>query len=258
MPAFMRAVTARESPFGHLSVFHDTVHDAHILVNDTTWHGWQFRDASRLDEPTGYYVRGSPIASLITALRPDAHVAVMGLGAGVMATLVKRTQSLTFYEIDRAVIELARDEACFSFLARCTATVAVLEGDAIERITEAPVGAYDFIAMDAFSGDHVSEGMLSDRAMERFMSRLAPGAVAAFHLTSTSRGIDHRPELARVTRGLACAVKDYRSPRLPRDPDLEIDEGLDLSAPVECRWAAVSPDPSAIARLVADEAWTPL
>ncbi len=254
----MRAVTSRESPFGHLWVFHDTVHDAHILVNDTTWHGWQFRDPARLDEPTGYYVRGSPVASLIASLGETAKIAVAGLGAGVMATLATRGHSLTFYEIDPAVIELARDPDCFSFLSRAPAEVTVVEGDAIERVADAPAGSYDFIAMDAFSGDRVSEGMLSDRAMERFVSRLAPRGICAFHLTSTSRGIDHRPELARVSRGLACAVKDYRSPPLPRDPTLEIDEDLDLSAPVECRWAVLSRDAARIAELIEREGWSPL
>lgn len=258
MPAFMRFVTERESPFGALSVYHDTVHDAHILVNDTTWHGWQFREPDRLDEPTGYYVRGSPIARLIEGLSPDARIAVAGLGAGVMATLARGGQSVTFYEIDPAVIELARDPSLFSFLSRAKARVSVIEGDAIARIADASARAFDLIAMDAFSGDHVSDGMLTVSAMERFVSRLAPGGVAAFHITSTSRGLDHRPDLARVARGLACATKDFRSKRLPRDPTLEIDEDLDLSAPVECRWAAVSRDASAIERLVAREGWTGL
>ena len=255
MPAFMRPLTARESPFGRLSVFHDTVHDAHILVNDTTWHGWQFREPARLDEPTGYYAHGSPIAELMASLRPGARVAVVGLGAGVMASLAARGQAVTFFELDPAVIELARDPACFSFLLRCEARVSVREGDAVERIVEAPPGAFDLIAVDAFSGDAVSEGVLSPRAVERFVSRLAPDGLAAFHLTSTARGHDHRPEFARAARGLACAVRDHRSAPLARDPSLEIDPAVDLSAPVECRWAVASPSPAAVARLAR---WTPL
>lgn len=258
MPAFMRPLTARESPFGRLSVFHDTVHDAHILVNDTTWHGWQFREPARLDEPTGYYAHGTPIAELMASLRPGARVAVVGLGAGVMASLASRGQSLTFYELDPAVIEIARDPSCFSFLVRCEAQVSVREGDAVERIVEAPTGAFDLIAVDAFSGDAVSEGVLSPRAVERFVSRLAPGGVAAFHLTSTARGHDHRPEFARAARGLACAVSDYRSTPLARDPSLEIDVGVDLSAPVECRWAVASPSAAAIARAASRARWSPL
>lgn len=96
---------------------------------------------------------------------------------------------------------------------------------------------------------------LSPRAVERFVSRLAPDGVAAFHLTSTTRGHDHRPEFARAARGLACAVSDYRSAPLARDPSLEIDPDVDLSAPVECRWAVASPSPAAVARLTR---WAPL
>ena len=70
----MRPLTARESPFGRLSMFHNSVHDAHILVNDTTWHDWQFREPARLDEPTSYYAHGSPIAGLMASLRPGGSL----------------------------------------------------------------------------------------------------------------------------------------------------------------------------------------
>jgi predicted O-methyltransferase YrrM len=254
----MRPIAVRESPFGRLSVFHDTVHDAHVLVNDTTWHGWQFRAPSRLDEPTGYYAPGSPIAELMAALRPGARVAVVGLGAGVMASLAAQGQSMTFYEIDPDVISLARDPSLFSFLLRCEAEVSVREGDALQRVTEAPPGTYDLIAVDAFSGDAVPPAMLSPEAVARFVSRLAPHGVAAFHLTSTSQGKDHRPALARAARGLAAAVRDHHSAPLPRDRSLEIDEDFDLSAPVESRWAVVAPRAASLARLTASAQWQPL
>ncbi len=252
----MREVVAHETPFGRVAVLEDMVQRAHILLNDATWHGWQFRAPERLDEPAGYYAATSPVAELFRALSPRAHVAVVGLGAGVMASLGAPGQSITFYELNPVVVELARDASLFSYLARTRSRCEVVVGDAVERITEAPAGAYDLLAIDAFNGDEVSNAVLSREAVARFVSRLARGGVIAFHITSTSRGDDHRPVIARAAEGMACAYKDGRSPRLAHDSSLEIDPAVDLSMPVECRWAVTAPERAVIDELVRERGWT--
>ena len=252
----MRVVVAHETPFGRVAVLEDMVQRAHILLNDATWHGWQFRDPDRLDEPAGYYSAASPIAEIFRALSPRARVAVVGLGAGVMASLGAPGHTIDFYELNPAVVEVARDASLFSYLARTRSRCEVIVGDAVERITEAPARAYDLIAIDAFNGDEVSGAVLSREAVARFVSRLARGAVIAFHITSTTRGDDHRPVIARAAEGMACAYKDGRSPRLAHDSSLEIDPDVDLSMPVECRWAVTSPERAVIDELVRERAWT--
>lgn len=255
----MRELVVRESAFSRLAVLEDTVHRAHILENDHTWHGWQFRDPERLDEPTGYYARGSPVAELLErALPREARVAVVGLGAGVLAAYATPSRAFTFYEIDPAVVELARDEAYFSFLARAAGPCEVEVGDAVRRVLDAPPGRFDLVVMDAFFGPDVSPAMLSRDVVDRFASRLAPGGLLAFHVTSTRRGHDHRPALARVAPHLAGACRDWSSPPLPRDPDLDIDPDVDLSAPVECRWVALAPRERDVRRLAEALGWSPL
>lgn len=173
-----------------------------------------------------------------------------------MASLGAPGQSITFYELNPVVVELARDASLFSYLARTRSRCEVVVGDAVERITEAPAGAYDLLAIDAFNGDEVSNAVLSREAVARFVSRLARGGVIAFHITSTSRGDDHRPVIARAAEGMACAYKDGRSPRLAHDSSLEIDPAVDLSMPVECRWAVTAPERAVIDELVRERGWT--
>lgn len=254
---FMRELAVRESEYGRLAVLHDTVHNAHVLENGGTWHGWQFRDDDRLDEATAYYSAGSPIAELLRRA-PSARAAVVGLGAGVMASLAAPGQSLTFYELDPAVIEMATEPRWFSFLSRAKGRCAVVEGDALARITEAPRGHYDLIAVDAYLGPEAPDATRSVRAVERYLSRLARAGVIAFHVTSTAQEHDHRPAIARVCAGLSCAWKEHASPRLAHDPSLEIDPAFDLSMPVESRWVAASPDARAIGALIDDAGWSPL
>lgn len=256
IPAFMRTLEAREGSFGPVAVLHDTVHDAHILLHGDTFHGWQFRDPARLDEPTGYYAAGSPIARLVASLAPDAAVAVAGLGAGVMASLPTAGQSMTFFEIDPVVVSFARDTRYFSFLERARGRCDIVLGDAVDGLLARPPASYDLVAMDAFLDAEVPASVRSPAAVAGLARRLRPGGLLAFHVTSTKHGDDLRPALAAAAPGLACAALDWASERLPHDPDLEIAPEVDLTQPVECRWVAMGDD-DAVAPLVAS-GWTAL
>jgi hypothetical protein len=253
----MRERAAREGPFGPVRVVEDMVHRAHVLLHGDTFHGWQFRDDERLDEPTGYYAAGSPIARLVADAGPGAHVAVAGLGAGVMASLAAPGQRFTFFELDPAVVAIAHDPSLFSFLARSRGRCEVVERDALDGLLALSAAALDLVVMDAFVDDAVAPHVRTPAAVRGLLARLRPGAILAWHVTSTKRGDDLRPELARAAgEGVACASIDWRSDPLPRDPTLEIAPEVDLSAPVECRWVAMG-GAARVASLAAS-GWTPL
>ena len=50
--------------------------------------------------------------------RPAARVAIVGLGAGTLASYARPGQSWTFYEIDPVVERIARDPRFFTYLTR--------------------------------------------------------------------------------------------------------------------------------------------
>ncbi|MFO0625400.1 MAG: hypothetical protein U0325_07240 [Polyangiales bacterium] len=250
----VRELHARDTPYGRVAVVHDLAHNAHVLEHDGTWHGWQFRDPDRLDEPTGYYYPGTPLWQLVTSLPPGARVGVAGLGAGVMATLTREGHHMTFYEIDPAVAEIAQDPQWFSFLARARGRCDVVVADALQGFAKAP-HLFDVVVADAYVGHDVAPGMISPEAVDVLSRALSPRGLLVFHATATATGVDLRPAVAEAARGLHCASCDGRSPRLPRRDAYEIPPGFDLSEPVETRWIVASRDASRVRALVLDEGW---
>src|SRR5205085_5986484 len=129
---------------------------AHWLRHGSTLHGRQFTDPARACEPLSYYHREGPLGSIFAAFNSKRgaaqSVAVVGLGAGTTAAYSRAGQSWTFYEIDPAVVQVARDPRLFTYLSKCAAApVSVALGDARLRLLEAPDAGYGLIVLDAFS-----------------------------------------------------------------------------------------------------------
>ena len=116
-----------------------------------------------------------------------------------MAALGEAGDSIDFFEINPAAETFARQH--FTFLSGSRATVKVVIGDArlsLERgLRDGSLGAYDVIAVDAFSGDAIPVHLLTREAFALYRSALRPGGVLALHVSN--RYLDLRP----VVRGLA-------------------------------------------------------
>jgi SAM-dependent methyltransferase len=175
------------------------------LHNGRILHGAQFLDPAKKDIPATYYGDGSGIDLAIRqhprrlAAQP-LHIAVVGLGAGTMAALGEAGDTIRFFEINPAAETFAR--RYFTFLADSAASITVVIGDArlsLERgVRDGPgAGAYDVIAVDAFSGDAIPVHLLTREALAVYLAALRPGGVLALHVSN--RYLDLRP----VVRGLA-------------------------------------------------------
>ena len=81
----------------------------------------------------------------ITAASNQAHVGVVGLGAGSLAAYRRPEQHWTFYEIDPAVERIAREPAYFTFLPDCGGYCQVVVGDGRLSLKSAPAGHYGII-----------------------------------------------------------------------------------------------------------------
>ena len=94
--------------------------DLHQLVHGTTVHGTQFWDESRRQTPTTYYSRQGPLGDVFAFLDEDRfdNVAAVGLGTGTVAAYGRSGQSMTFFEIDAGMVEIARDPRLFTYLRR--------------------------------------------------------------------------------------------------------------------------------------------
>jgi spermidine synthase len=184
------------------------------LHHGTTLHGIQF--PSEPLRPTSYYGVQTGIGLALGQREPDSPVAigVVGLGIGTLAAYGRPGDLVRFYEIDPAVVQLARDERYFSYLAQTRAEVEVIEGDArISLASERARGAlpgFDFLIVDAFSSDAVPVHLLTREALALYLAALKEKGLLAIHVTN--RYFDLVPVLARLAddAGLRFAVIDTR------------------------------------------------
>lgn len=171
--------------------------ERHALIHGTTLHGWELLDGPNAGEPTSYYSRGGPIGDVMTAYGGDPafrRVGLVGMGVGTLAAYGRPGQRMDFYEIDPAVVRIARDSGLFGFLSRSAADVHVVIGDGRLRLMRAPDSAYGLIVLDAFSSDAIPVHLLTEEAIAGYRRKLAPGGVLAVHITN--RHLDLAPVLA--------------------------------------------------------------
>jgi hypothetical protein len=180
-----------------------------ILSHGTTLHGAErIRDTS--GQPVSgrpdilmYYYDGSAMAQVMDAVRArkagPIRYAVIGLGAGTLACRAKPADRVDYYEIDPAIVHIARDSGLFHFLSACRPDVPIMLGDARLTLADAPAGSYDIIYVDAFSSDAIPIHLLTREAMAVYLDKLTPHGIVVIHVSNRYL------ELASVVTGIAAA-----------------------------------------------------
>jgi hypothetical protein len=228
--------------------------------------------------PLTYYFRSSPIGQVFHALqhRKPARVALIGLGAGTLASYAKAGEEFTFFEIDPAVARIASAQGAFSYLSESTGACRVVLGDGRISLGQVADGTYDLIVCDAFSGDAIPTHLLTVEAMRLYLQKCGQHGFLAFHLTNLY--VDLKPVLARVSQELelVCLLNEdiqfetqtADDVRLRKDPSVwaviaRKNEDL-VGLPDDPRWQRISAGP--LAPLWTDDAaslwpvlhWMPL
>ena len=173
--------------FGVKRVMVDSQGLMHTLTHGATVHGSQFIQPEKRKEPTSYYHRSGPVGDLFVALserEKDKRVAVIGLGAGAVASYAEPDLHFTFYEIDPQVKEIASDTRFFDYLNLPEGQCRVVIGDGRLAIEKAPAGSFDMILLDAFSSGTIPVHLLTKEAVQTYLSKLAPGGLLAFHISN--------------------------------------------------------------------------
>ncbi len=248
--------------FGVSRVTRDPAGPFRLMVHGSTVHGrqWLAEDAAAFgvpaNEPLAYYHRTGPIGQVFAMLaseRPEARpVAVVGLGAGAIASYRRPGQELVFYEIDPAVAAIASDARFFTFLRDAPGAggpPAIVLGDARLRLRDAPQSHYGLLVIDAFSSDAVPIHLVTREAIALYLSRLRPDdGILAMHISS--RFVDLAPVLAALAAdaNLVCLVRDDAG----GPPDEEEPPGKEPS-----RWAVFARDEAHLGSLGRDERWRP-
>jgi predicted O-methyltransferase YrrM len=147
-----------------------------------------------------YYHERGPVGHIFECLNHEPgrikKVGVVGLGTGAVAAYAKPGQEWTFYEIDPAVVRVARDTAYFRFLSECQGSCNVVLGDARRQLTKVPDGTYDVIILDGFCSDAIPVHLLTREAIRMYVSKLAPRGILALHVSNVH--LDLPPIIARL------------------------------------------------------------
>lgn len=221
-----------------------------MLFHGTTLHGAQSLAPDKACRPVTYYAPPTPIAQAFGKVlsRPaPARIGVVGLGAGAVAAFTRPGDRLRFFEIDPAVLAIARDTGAFSYVGRCAkGAIDYRLGDARLTVAREPNGAYDLLMLDAFSSDGVPTHLLTVEAIRLYLDKLAPGGVLVLHLTN--RNLDLIGPAAAVARDAGAASLQQLFVPTPA-----------MGAPPRIAPSAVmvlARKPEDLARFAADPRWT--
>ena len=235
--------------FGTIRVTTDSTGKVNSLYSGNTVHGRQFVDQSRRCEPLSYHHEHGPLGQVMAvfnAAPANTRVGVIGLGVGAMAAYSKPDQQWTFYEINPDVINVARNSQYFTYLQNCASgSVSVVEGDARLSLQNAPEGHYGLIVLDAFSSDAIPVHLITQQALDLYLSKLATRGILAFHVSS--RSLNLNPILADLaeSRNLICIGFDDSKPGSV--------EGKDPS-----QWVVMARSAPEISYLSINSQWQPL
>ncbi|MGK2849994.1 MAG: fused MFS/spermidine synthase [Candidatus Limnocylindrales bacterium] len=233
-PAEFRA----RSFFGVTEVLTSPEGDLKLLMNGTTVHGSQATDPALRRRPQSYYVQAGPVGDLFAntdrRTRNAPAVAVTGLGGGAIAAYALPATTMTFFEIDPIVIQVASDPRYFTYLTDAPTRPTIVEGDGRLSLRKVPDGQYDLLIMDAFSSDSVPVHLLTAEAITDELRTLAPDGSIAFHISN--RYYDLAPAISAALAGHGMTALERRY-----QPDSTQDPGASPS-----RWLAASSDPSTI------------
>lgn len=170
----------------------DETYRAYTMVHGTILHGYQLTHPDLKHLPTAYYTEesGAGVTLLRHPKRPgNLRVGILGLGVGAQAAYAQPGDTFRFYEINPAVIELAKGEGgYFSYLLDARGEVSVVPGDArlsLERELEMGQNQqFDVLVLDVFTGDSIPVHLLTREAFVVYLTHLAPDGVLALDITN--------------------------------------------------------------------------
>jgi len=246
-----RVLYRERSFFGVLQVKQDPDGKIHRLVHGSTNHGLQMLGPKQSRIARSYYYPTGPLGQVFSSLserKPQRKIGVIGLGAGSIAAYGRTGQQITFYEIDPAVIRIARNPDYFTFLRDTPANVQIVPGDARLSLGSAEDGQFDLLILDAFSSDAIPVHLITREAIQLYFRKLRDEGVLALHISN--RFLDLGPLTGRLAAdaGAVCRIR--------RDQVVGDDEARDGKHP--STWVVMARRSEDLGTLQEDSGWEPI
>jgi spermidine synthase len=238
--------------FGVVRVTREPKTGWHRLIHGNIVHGRQaWIDGVPQPTPLTYYYPTGPAGQFFERLgsKPGLRIAQCGLGAGALAYYARPDQAWTFYEIDPAVIDVARNPNLFTFLHDHLPDAPIVLGDARLQLRHAPDAGFDILVVDCFSSDAIPVHLLTREALALYLRKLGPNGVLLFHLSN--RYLDLKPVLAALAADAGLDVCRQRE-------DLALDSADRSAGKSPSTWAILARKPSDLGRLEKSALWLPI
>ncbi|HYJ77391.1 MAG TPA: fused MFS/spermidine synthase, partial [Actinomycetes bacterium] len=217
--------------------------DRRLLAHGTTFHGWQDLTGPYVGQPSSYYARQGPVGDVMSAYADSGQLdraAFVGMGVGTLGAYGEPGRRFDFYEIDPAVVRIARTD--FDYLRQSKADIHVTVGDGRLGLRDAPARTYGLVVLDAFSSDAIPAHLLTEDAVREYRRVLRPGGLLAVHVTN--RHLDLVPVVAAEARDLGMAAL------------VRVDQAATAPASVST-WVVLARDPADLEPLQALGMWVP-
>jgi hypothetical protein len=172
---------------------------ARSLSNGIILHGTQYLDPAARRRPTDYYGEASGVGHAMAVLHRVGsrhRIGVIGLGTGTLAAYGRAGDVIRFYELNPAVVDIARQQ--FTYLGDSAARIEIAVGDARLNLEREAPQRFDLLVVDAFSSDAIPVHLLTLEALDVYLGHLTPIGVLALH--TSNRYIDLPPVLERLAQ----------------------------------------------------------
>jgi SAM-dependent methyltransferase len=222
-----------------------------MLSHGTTLHGAEAVTPRWRCNPLVYYANSTPIGQVFLAeehAKPALRIGAVGLGTGTVSTYVRRSDRLTFFEIDPLVIKVSSDPKHFAYTTKCAkGPVDYVLGDARLTVAKQPADIFDILLLDAFSSDAVPTHLLTVQAVRGYLTHLKPDGVLILHLSNRNLDLDGPAEAVAQAAGGVALIQHYR----PKP-------GQDLAGwPSPEDAVIVARSPAGLAAFAHDRRWEP-
>ncbi len=176
------------------------------LVMGTTIHGQEL--PARPGEPSSYYDPAGPLGTIFEQRSSEPmRTGVIGLGAGEISGYAQPGDSMTFFEIDPVVAEIATDPRFFSHLSRTQASIDIQIGDGRILLAASPE-TFDVFVVDAFTSDAIPVHLLTLEAIRGYFDRLEEDGIVLVHISN--RYFELAPAVGRVAQELGMEARVFR------------------------------------------------
>ncbi len=160
----------------------------HDFVHGNTVHNVQIRDPEFRKVPLAYFAKQGPYDQITQAMQKRSNaplnIHVIGLGAGTMACYARAQDNMVFYEIDPAIVDMAKNPDYFTFLQDCKPDAGIVIGDARIQIQSVEEGTLDLLIIDAFSSDAIPAHLVTREALALYRTKLKKDGMLFFHTSN--------------------------------------------------------------------------